>query len=58
MTKLAREQGINLNQSYCYTDSIVDLPALEMVGFPVAVYPDEELEAMAKSNGWETIGKK
>lgn len=55
MTKYAQKQGIDLNKSYCYTDSIVDLPALEIVGFPVAVYPDEVLEALARKNGWQVI---
>jgi HAD superfamily hydrolase (TIGR01490 family) len=41
--------------SYFYTDSIVDLPVLEMVGNPVAVSPDPELAALARKNGWEIL---
>lgn len=43
-------------QSYSYADSMVDLPLLEHVGNPVAVYPDSQLAALAKARGWEIIG--
>lgn len=42
-------------RSYAYADSHTDLPLLERVGNPVAVYPDEQLAAHARNRGWETI---
>lgn len=42
--------------SYSYADSYTDLPLLERVGHPVAVYPDAELAALAQARGWEIIG--
>ena len=42
--------------SYFYTDSVVDAPALEMFGHPVAVYPDSELASLAAARGWPVIG--
>lgn len=44
---------VDLSASCGYADSIFDLPALEMVGHPVAVYPDEQLAALAAQRGWE-----
>ena len=44
-------------QSYAYADSYTDLPLLERVGHPVAVYPDSRLSAYAQSQGWEIMGK-
>jgi len=42
-------------ESYAYADSYTDLPLLEKVGHPVAVYPDKRLSAYAISRGWEII---
>lgn len=47
---------IDLALSYFYTDSIMDLPVMEMFGNPVAVYPDESLAEVAKSQKWQIIG--
>ena len=49
--------GIDLKLSYFYSDSIMDLPVMELVGNPVAVYPDEILAEKAKSLNWPIIGK-
>ena len=49
-------KGIDLAKSYFYNDSFVDLPVMGMFGYPVAVYPDEFLAEMAKSQGWQIIG--
>lgn len=43
-------------QSHAYADSYTDLPLLERVGHPVAVYPDSQLAAHAQSQGWEIMG--
>jgi len=42
----------DLTASFAYADSISDLPLLEMVGHPVAVYPDKSLKAVALARGW------
>ncbi|HTK27363.1 MAG TPA: HAD-IB family hydrolase, partial [Pyrinomonadaceae bacterium] len=36
----AEREGLNLSESYAYSDSISDLPMLSIVGHPVAVNPD------------------
>ncbi len=38
-----------------YSDSINDLPLLEVVEFPKAVNPDAKLEAISNERGWELI---
>lgn len=47
--------SIDLPLSYAYSDSIRDLPTLNLVGNPVAVCPDEQLELLAKQKGWDLI---
>ena len=44
-------------QSYAYADSYSDVPLLERVGHPVAVYPDPQLAAYAQSQGWDIMGQ-
>lgn len=51
--ELAEREGIDLAASYAYSDSITDVPMLELVGNPTAVNPDRELARYAKSNGWD-----
>src|SRR5262249_53938583 len=43
----------NLPMSYAYSDSITDLPMLELVGHPVVVNGDKELERVAHERDWE-----
>ena len=50
--ELAVERGIDLDRSYAYSDSINDLPLLEMVGNPVAMNPDHALRQVARQRGW------
>lgn len=52
MRQLAEAEGIELNQSHAYGDSIADLPMLEAVGYPHAVNPDRKLAAIAGARGW------
>lgn len=47
--------GEQLAGSYFYSDSINDLPLLEVVDNPVAVDPDERLRAVAVERGWSVI---
>jgi HAD superfamily hydrolase (TIGR01490 family) len=43
---------IDRSSSFAYADSIFDAPLLELVGNPVATYPDEDLRRLAEHNGW------
>lgn len=52
--EMAVREGIDLAASYAYSDSITDLPMLELVGHPVVVNPDRELMRIARDRGWET----
>jgi HAD superfamily hydrolase (TIGR01490 family) len=49
--------NVNLPLSFAYGDRAQDIPMLEMVGHPVAVYPDKELLKYAKERGWAVIGE-
>ncbi len=46
---------VNLSSSYAYGDRVQDIPVLEMVGHPVAVYPDKGLLTHAKENSWTVM---
>lgn len=56
--ELVRRHGLDLGQVVAYADSIQDLPLLEAVGRAVAVRPDRRLGAIARSAGWEILGKR
>jgi HAD superfamily hydrolase (TIGR01490 family) len=51
--EMAVGEGIDLASSYAYSDSITDLPMLELVGHPIAVNPDRELARVARERAWE-----
>lgn len=51
----AETHGVDLARSYFYTDSIADLPLLEIVGYPVAVNPDRVLRKVARARGWPIV---
>ncbi|HZQ86863.1 MAG TPA: HAD-IB family hydrolase [Acidimicrobiales bacterium] len=53
MEELAAAEGIDLSESYAYSDSVTDAPMLEVVGHPVAVNPDRALLKLARENDWE-----
>ncbi|NOZ29639.1 MAG: HAD family hydrolase [Chloroflexi bacterium] len=53
--RYAAERGVDLSQSYFYTDSARDLPLLERVGHPVAVNPDRRLRRIARERGWPIV---
>ncbi|TRZ93186.1 MAG: HAD-IB family hydrolase [Dehalococcoidia bacterium] len=48
--------NIDFPSSFAYGDSIFDTTTLEMVGNPVAVYPDRKLLNLAQQRGWQIIG--
>lgn len=55
MQELATERGYDLTRSYAYSDSITDLPMLEIVGHPTAVNPDDDLRTIAADRGWPIV---
>jgi HAD superfamily hydrolase (TIGR01490 family) len=55
MRVLAAEKGIDLADSWAYSDSITDLPMLEAVGQPVAANPDRDLRRTALDRGWPIV---
>jgi len=55
MVALAEAKGIDLAESWAYSDSYTDLPMLETVGHPVAVNPDRVLAKTAKEREWEVM---
>ena len=52
LQQLVEEQRIDLARSYFYTDSITDLPLLELVGHPVVTNPDPRLYREAMRRRW------
>lgn len=48
----ATASGIDLGASTAYSDSIHDLPMLELVGRPQVVNPDRRLREVAQERGW------
>jgi HAD superfamily hydrolase (TIGR01490 family) len=44
--------GIDLAKSYFYTDSVTDLPLLDLVGHPIVTNPDPFLYRMAVRRCW------
>lgn len=53
--QLADREDLDLENSYAYSDSVTDLPMMEMVGNPVAVNPDKELRAIAEERVWPIL---
>jgi HAD superfamily hydrolase (TIGR01490 family) len=43
---------IDMEASFAFADSASDLPLLKLVGHPVATYPNEGLEKVARERGW------
>jgi HAD superfamily hydrolase (TIGR01490 family) len=55
METFAAQHGIDLTESFAYSDSLSDLPMLRAVGHPVAVNPDPPLAEIAREEGWQTM---
>jgi HAD superfamily hydrolase (TIGR01490 family) len=53
--QVAAREGIDLGDSWAYSDSESDLPMLHAVGHPVAVNPDAALARVARQEGWEIM---
>jgi HAD superfamily hydrolase (TIGR01490 family) len=52
LQQLVDQQRIDLARSWFYTDSITDLPLLELVGHPVVVNPDPRIYRTALRRRW------
>jgi HAD superfamily hydrolase (TIGR01490 family) len=52
---LAEQRGYSLPHCYAYSDSVTDLPLLELVGRPHAVNPDRALRRIAGQRGWPVL---
>ena len=55
MRALAAGNGIDLADSWAYSDSITDLPMLEAVGHPVPANPDKDLRRIARERDWPVV---
>jgi HAD superfamily hydrolase (TIGR01490 family) len=55
MRALAERDGIDLAESYAYSDSVTDEPMLRAVGNPFAVNPDRELVRVAREEEWPIL---
>jgi putative phosphoserine phosphatase/1-acylglycerol-3-phosphate O-acyltransferase len=51
----AEQAGIDLAESYAYSDSVYDTPLLAAVGHPYVVNPDPRMVLMAAARRWPTI---
>jgi putative phosphoserine phosphatase/1-acylglycerol-3-phosphate O-acyltransferase len=51
-SQLAEREGIDLAESFFYTDSAEDLPLLEAVGRPRPLNPSSRLAGIARDRGW------
>jgi putative phosphoserine phosphatase/1-acylglycerol-3-phosphate O-acyltransferase len=48
----ADDHGVDLSESWAYSDSVFDVPLLSAVGHPVAVNPDLRLQLIATLRRW------
>ena len=53
--ELSAERGYRLADCYAYSDSVTDLPLLQVVGHPHAVNPDRSLRRIAARCGWPVL---
>ncbi len=53
--ELAAQRGYRLGDCYAYSDSVTDLPLLEVVGHPHVVNPDRGLRKVARHRGWPEL---
>ena len=51
----AEQHGVDLAESYAYSDSVYDTPLLAAVGNPVVVNPDPRMVVMAAARRWPVL---
>lgn len=55
VTEWATRHGIDLAESFAYSDSVYDTPLLAAVGNPFVVNPDPRMALMAAARRWPTL---
>ena len=55
MREVAAREGLDLAESWAYSDSESDLPMLRAVGHAVVVNPDAHLLRVARDEGWQVM---
>lgn len=55
ITDWADRNGVDLTESYAYSDSVYDTPMLAAVGHPVVVNPDPRMVLVAAARRWPTL---
>jgi len=50
--KIAAREGFEIEEATFYSDSITDLPLLEVVKEPIVINPDRRLRRVAEKRGW------
>jgi len=55
--KWCLDNGLKVNQSIFYSDSINDLPMFEVCGVPIAVNPDDKLRKIAEERSFRVINR-
>src|ERR1041384_287959 len=55
MRAYAKQHGVDLAESWAYTDSFSDYPMLAVVGHPTACNPDLRLRSVARSYDWPVL---
>lgn len=55
VSELAAERGYQLGDCFAYSDSVTDLPLLELVGHPNVVNPDRALRKVARARNWPEL---
>lgn len=53
--ELAAREGYQLEHCYAYSDSVTDLPMLELIGHPAVVNPDRGLRKEAVAHDWPIL---
>ena len=53
--RYAEREGLDLERSLAYSDSMSDYPMLTVVGHPAVVNPDRRLRSMARSFDWPIL---
>jgi putative phosphoserine phosphatase / 1-acylglycerol-3-phosphate O-acyltransferase len=55
ITDWAERNGVDLAESYAYSDSVYDTPMLAAVGHPIVVNPDPRMLLVAAARRWPTL---
>jgi putative phosphoserine phosphatase / 1-acylglycerol-3-phosphate O-acyltransferase len=55
ITDWAERHGVDLTESYAYSDSVYDTPMLSAVGHPIVVNPDPRMVLVAAARRWPTL---